>query len=115
MNKLGRDGEEAALAFLKKAGFTILDINYKTVFGEVDIIGRDRGVTVFIEVKARSSIAFGHPFEAVTKKKQERLKRLALFYMKQKKKELPLRFDVLSISFAGGKPSIEHIRDAFEV
>ncbi|TAN39307.1 MAG: YraN family protein [Nitrospirae bacterium] len=115
MNKLGRDGEEAALVFLKKTGYTIIDTNYKTVFGEVDIIARDRGVTVFIEVKARSSIAFGHPFEAVTRKKQEKLKKLALFYMKQKKKELPLRFDVLSINISGGKTSIDHIRDAFEV
>ncbi|MBI5100871.1 MAG: YraN family protein [Nitrospirae bacterium] len=115
MNRVGKEGEETALVYLKKAGFNILATNYKTVFGEIDIIALDRHITVFIEVKTRSSNAFGHPFEAVTPKKQEKMKRLALYYMKQKKRELPLRFDVLSISVSGSQKKIEHIRDAFEV
>ncbi len=115
MNKIGQEGEDAALAFLEKAGYRIIDTNYRTTFGEVDIIAKDRGTTVFIEVKARSSSVFGYPFEAVTRKKQEKLKKLALFYMKQQRKELPLRFDILSICVSGSEKHIEHIRDAFEV
>ena len=101
------------MEFLKRAGYRILSTNYRTVFGEVDIIARDRDATVFVEVKSRSGSAFGYPFEAVTPKKQEKIRRVALYYMKQMKKEIPVRFDVLSITTEDGKEAIEHIRDAF--
>jgi putative endonuclease len=113
MNTLGKQGEAAALAFLEQAGYRILATNYKTVFGEVDIIAMEHGTTIFVEVKARSGSAYGHPFEAVTPKKQEKIRKVALFYMKQKKKEIPVRFDVLSINIEDGKNRIEHIIDAF--
>jgi len=109
----GREGEQAALIFLGKAGYRILATNYKTVFGEVDIIAQDKGTTVFVEVKSRASNAFGQPFEAVTPRKQEKIRKVALFYMKQQKQELPVRFDVLSINIAGAEKTIEHIKDAF--
>lgn len=113
MNTIGAQGEEAALAFLKKAGYRILATNYKTVFGEVDIIAMENGTTVFVEVKSRSGSAFGFPFEAVTPKKQDKIRKVALYYMKQKKEEIALRFDVLSINISGGESAIEHIKDAF--
>jgi len=113
MNLLGRQGEAAALAFLQQAGYSILATNYKTVFGEVDIIAMEKGTTVFVEVKSRSGSAYGHPFEAVTPRKQEKIRKVALFYMKQKKGEIPVRFDVLSIHIEDGQNKIEHIIDAF--
>ncbi|MDA8083181.1 MAG: YraN family protein [Nitrospiraceae bacterium] len=113
MNIIGKQGEAAALAFLRKSGYHIIATNYKTCFGEVDIIAKEKNVTIFVEVKSRSGSAFGHPFEAVTPKKQEKIRKVALFYMKQKKVEIPVRFDVLSINIAGGEEKIEHIRDAF--
>ncbi|MBA4371940.1 MAG: YraN family protein [Thermodesulfovibrio sp.] len=113
MNTVGKQGEAAALAFLLQAGYSILATNYKTVFGEVDIIARDKDITVFVEVKSRSGSAFGFPFEAVTPRKQAKIRKVALFYMKQKKKEIPLRFDVLSINIENGQSRIEHIIDAF--
>lgn len=113
MNIIGAQGEAAALTFLKQTGYRILATNYKTVFGEVDIIAMDNGTTVFVEVKSRSGSAFGHPFEAVTPKKQEKIRKVALFYMKQKKQEIPVRFDVLSINIEDGQNKIEHIIDAF--
>ncbi len=113
MNILGRQGEAAALAFLEKAGYSILATNYKTVFGEVDIIALEKGTTVFVEVKSRSGSAYGHPFEAVTPRKQEKIRKVALYYMKQKKREIPVRFDVLSINIEDGQSRIEHIIDAF--
>ncbi len=115
MNRLGKQGEYLAISFLKKKGYAIVEKNFRTVFGEVDIIAKDRHAIVFVEVKARSDIAFGYPFEAVHPKKREKIRKVALSYMKRFKKELPARFDVLSIHFEHGEQHIEHIQDAFEV
>ncbi len=111
--RLGKKGEEIALDYLKRNGFRILERNYRTRYGEVDIIAEENGTLVFIEVKTRSNDLFGHPVEAVTKEKQERIKRLALFYLRNLKREMPVRFDVISINLES-LPDIEHIRYAFE-
>ena len=115
MNTLGKDGENIAAAFLKKKGFRIIEKNYRTAFGEIDIIAQDRDVIVFVEVKTRSDTAFGYPFEAVNPKKREKIRKVALCFMKRQKKESPARFDVMSITRARGETRIEHIQDAFEV
>jgi len=111
----GKSGEEAAFAFLKKKGFRVLEKNYRTPVGEIDIIANDRGTLVFIEVKTRTGISFGRPFEAVDRRKRERMKKVALWYMKKLRREVPARFDVLSILSEEGGMRIEHIPDAFEV
>ncbi|SRR6266498_1856746 len=115
MNTLGKEGEDAAVVFLRKKGYRIIEKNYKTVFGEIDIIARDKDVIVFVEVKTRADRSFGHPFEAVHPKKREKIKRVALCFLKKIKSEPPARFDVLSVSAEGGSMKIEHIVDAFEV
>ena len=115
MNTLGKEGEDIAAAFLKKKGFRIIEKNYRTAFGEIDIIAQDRGVIVFVEVKTRSDITFGYPFEAVNPKKREKISKVALCFMKRQKKEFPSRFDVMSITRDRGETRIEHIQDAFEV
>lgn len=74
---LGRRGEDLAAQFLSDAGYTIIDRNWRCPRGEIDLVARDGNDTVFIEVKTRSSTAFGHPFEAITTQKLARLKRLA--------------------------------------
>ena len=114
MNTLGREGEVIALEFLRKKGYRILEKNYRTVFGEIDIIARDREVLVFIEVKTRAGTTFGYPFEAVNPKKREKIRKVALCYLKKQKNESPARFDVLSITRDRGETRIEHIQDAFE-
>jgi len=116
MNPLGSEGEDLAVRFLQKKGYRIVARNYKTPVGEIDIIARDGDTIVFIEVKTRTDISFGYPFEAVNKRKRQKLKNLALLYLKRQGKEFPVRFDVLSIFCMGnGKKDIEHIKDAFEV
>jgi len=116
MRALGSEGEDLAVKFLKKNGYRILSRNYKTPIGEIDIIAKDGNTTVFIEVKTRTNDFFGYPFEAVNKGKRQKLKNLALLYLKKQGKELPVRFDVLSITCAeNGNKKIEHIKDAFEV
>ena len=115
MNSLGKEGEEFAVRFLKKEGYRIIDKNYRTPFGEIDIIADDGGVLVFIEVKTRSGDIFGFPFEAVDRKKRDTIRKVALCYLKKIRKEPAARFDVLSIDFEGGKKKVAHIKDAFEV
>lgn len=115
MRSLGKAGEDAAVSYLKRKGYRILERNYRTVFGEVDIIAMDGGVFVFTEVKTRSDGSFGLPFEAVGARKRERMRKVALSYLKRMKKEVPARFDVVSISVEVGRESITHIKDAFDV
>lgn len=104
-----------AVAFFRRKGYRIVEKNYRTFFGEIDIIARDGNVLVFIEVKTRTDDSFGSPSEAVNKRKREKIRKVALTFMKKLRKEVPARFDVLSIEKAGAGHRIEHIEDAFEV
>jgi putative endonuclease len=114
MRLLGSKGENLAAAFLKKKGYKILSRNYKTPFGEIDIVAKDGETLVFVEVKTRADKSFGEPFEAVNCRKREKLRKVALSYLKNCcKNDLPSRFDVMSIQ-AGDKNEVEHIIDAFE-
>ena len=74
---LGRRGEDLAAQFLADAGYTVIDRNWRCARGEIDLVALDGNDTVFVEVKTRSSTAFGHPFEAITTQKLARLRRLA--------------------------------------
>lgn len=111
--QFGIQAEDAAASFLAQKNYEIVARNYRTACGEADIIARYRGTLVFVEVKARGSHAFGQPFEAVDFRKQERLRRIALLYLKTIGKEVPLRFDVISISALKGELYIDHIEGAF--
>lgn len=109
---LGNRGEELAVKYLKKRGFKILERNFRTPLGEVDIIAEDRQILVFVEVKTRSDDSFGHPFEAVDNRKRERMKRIALLYLKDSGMERQVRFDVVSVELRDGE-RINHIVEAF--
>jgi putative endonuclease len=116
MKILGIKGENLAVTFLKEKGYRIIARNYKTYIGEIDIIAQDGNTMVFIEVKTRADELFGQPFEAVNRKKQHKMKNVALLYMKRHERNFPVRFDVISIFYReNGKKEIEHIMDAFEV
>ena len=113
MEPLGPRGEEIAVRHLKAKGCKILHRNYRTPLGEADIIVKDGEMLVFVEVKARSSDAFGQPFEAVNHRKQEKLKKIALYYLKHQQIESPVRFDIVSIISRNGRDEVEHIEEAF--
>src|SRR4030065_2246295 len=116
MKTLGINGENLAVTFLKEKGYRIITRNYKSCIGEIDIIARDGNTIVFIEVKTRATELFGQPFEAVNRKKQHKMKNVALLYMKKYERNFPARFDVVSIFYrANGMKEIDHIIDAFEV
>jgi len=112
---LGKKGEELAREYLKKHGYKIVEQNYKTPFGEIDIIAQDNNTLVFIEVKTRESIEFGLPFESVNKMKRRKIANVALSYLKRFQDLPPCRFDVLSIYYKNAIPEFELIKDAFEV
>lgn len=115
-NELGKKGEKLAVRYLKKQGYKIIEINYKTKLGEIDIIALDRNTLVFIEVKSRISQKQGLPQEAINKRKQQQIQKVAEFYLKQKSlKHLNCRFDVISVLFFDYNPEITLIKDAFWV
>ncbi len=113
--QLGKKGEQLAATYLQENGFQIIKRNYRQKCGEVDIIVSKKDTLIFVEVKTRSSLLFGQPFEAVTKEKQRQLKRVALDFMTRNKiKDRAVRFDVISILLAKKcAPQIEHLKNCF--
>jgi putative endonuclease len=112
---LGKAGEDRAARFLAKQGYKILERNYRVPSGEIDLIALHQGEVVFVEVKTRTSDAFGAPELAVTPRKQRQMVKAALGYIKYKKlHQVPCRFDVVAINEASEK-EIELIQNAFEV
>jgi putative endonuclease len=109
----GKKGEDLAADFLAGKGYKILYRNYRTPLGEADMIISDNEVLAFVEVKARTSNTFGEPFEAVDFRKQKKIRKIALYYLKLHKLEKRVRFDVVSIVSNNGKEEITHIIEAF--
>lgn len=115
--QLGRIGEQAAVAHLEARGYRILARNFRCALGEIDLIAAQGDVTVFVEVKSRSTDEFGPPFEAITRLKQRRLMRLATFYLKGKSRvDRPARFDAVSVTIRpdGYVEGVELLVDAFQ-
>jgi putative transposase len=112
--QLGDQGEDLAAAALQKQGYKILERNYVTPLGEIDLIARQGKTLVVVEVKTRRGSNFGTPQEAVHTGKQGRLRRLADYYLKAKRLTgSPVRFDVVAVTLAGDEPQVEIIPDAF--
>ncbi len=107
---LGKKGEKLVEEYLKKQGCRILHRNFRTPFGEADIIAQDGDEIAFIEVKARTSSKYGAPKEAVGKEKQRRYRKIAQVYWLKIGEEPNARFDVAEV-FADG--SIEYYKYAF--
>jgi len=114
--QFGRTSEAVAARFLKKRRYKILETNFRTRLGEVDIIAKDGDTIAFIEVKARTSDHFGNPKGAVTLQKQRKISMAALQYLKATdQSDAKARFDVVSISSRSDPPAIEIIKNAFEL
>ena len=115
---IGRQGESAAAAYLKKKKYRIVAMNYGYRFGEIDLIAADRSCLVFAEVKLRRSDAFARAAEFVDLRKQARLTAAAELWLSQHETELQPRFDVIEIYAPEGeqtrKPVINHLEDAFQ-
>ena len=116
--ELGARGEALAERALKKDGYKIVERNYRSRFGEIDIIAIDKDTLVFIEVKTRSNKAYGTPGEAVDKRKQGRIIKSSMEYLTQvwKGREPHSRYDVVTVEVepgSGEKLRAEIIKDAF--
>lgn len=112
---LGKEGEDRAAQFLMKQGYRILERNYSTRSGEIDLIALHEGVVVFVEVKTRTNAAYGAPELAVTPRKRQRMVKAALGYIKYKKlHQVPCRFDVVAIA-PEREQEVELIQNAFEM
>ena len=97
-SSLGKQGEQIARNFLRKKGYSILESNYKTRLGEIDIIATDKGTVCFVEVKLSNSPKFGLPQERVCSFKQRQLSKVALQFLKTNDLlNKRSRFDVVSI------------------
>lgn len=112
--EIGGLGEAEAARFLKKRGYKIIEKNFYSPFGEIDIIARDGEYYVFIEVKQRKSEAFGGAAAAVNSHKIKRIRRTAELYLQQHNITSAVRFDVVLIhGDIAGQKNIEVIKNAF--
>lgn len=107
---LGVKGEMLAKQFLIEKGYKILDKNYKTKVGEIDIIAMINDILVFVEVKDRQTKRFGMPREAITPYKQQKIRTVAMQYLSSKRMtNMKVRFDCVEIL----GDTITHIENAF--
>lgn len=112
---LGEWGEEQAVQYLRRQGLKILERNYRTPVGEIDIIARSKKELLFVEVKTRRGTGFGLPQEAVGLRKQQQIIRTAQWYLKEENhSKLQPRFDVVAILCQSDENvTIQHLTDAF--
>lgn len=114
--RLGDAGEELAVKHLRKIGYKILERNFRTRSGEIDIIAKHKGQIVFAEVKTRQNRRFGHPKLAVTTNKQRKISMVALTYLKKHYSlQTRARFDVVTVQSSQNGPIIDIIPNAFEL
>ncbi len=97
--KIGRFGEDEAEKYLRKSHFEIIERNFRTHCGEIDIIARNSQYIIFAEVKTRNQNAISHPSAWVDLKKQKRIVMTACEYLEKNPTELQPRFDVIELIY----------------
>ena len=116
-NTLGAWGEEKAARFLTEWGYTVLERNFHSRYGEIDLIAEDGEFLVFVEVKLRASVSHGLPEETVTPRKQEKLRLTAEIYLQTHETNKQPRFDVVALYAKDGMETcplpVRHIKNAF--
>jgi putative endonuclease len=111
MTRTGASAEDAAARYLEERGLKVLARNYRCRFGEIDLIARDGKALVFVEVRYRSSAAFGGAIESITSAKRAKLLKTARHYMAAQNEFPACRFDAVLLNGDTGRA--EWIRDAF--
>ena len=110
--EVGATGEDRAADYLVRQGYRIVERNYRCKLGELDLIARDRGVLVFVEVRSRRSAEFGSALDAVNWHKRRKVTRVAMSYLAYRKPRfVEARFDVVAIT----GPELVHIKDAWRL
>jgi putative endonuclease len=111
---IGRYGEDRAATYLQDRGYEIIERNWRSRAGEIDLIARENDRLVFVEVKTRTGSGYGHPFEAITQVKVARMRRLVADWCSSR--QLPaikVRLDAISVLITGGRVFIEHLKEVF--
>lgn len=112
--EIGKKGEEMAVAYLRKRGFKIIATNWHFHHLEIDIIAQDGNELVFVEVKTRTSAAFGNPEDAISNQKIKRILDAAEAYIEKHDITQDARFDVMAILIPEySSPQLEYFEDAF--
>ena len=111
--KRGKEGEQLTEDFLKEKGYVVLERNYRYKKSEIDLVVSQDNWLIFVEVKTRSSNAFGYPEDFVEKSQQEKIFEGALHYMDAKDWLGNVRYDIVAVDLSTGIPEITHIEDAF--
>ena len=112
----GQKAETIAVRQLEKAGYEIITRNYRNRIGEIDIVARDGQTLVFVEVKARRTLRYGHPKHALTRAKRRKVSMVALEYLKSTgQNSAKARFDVVAITAPSYEPQVEIIKNAFDL
>lgn len=113
---LGKSGEDLAVRYLRRKKYRIIERNFRSRLGEIDIIACHDKTLVFCEVKTRTNKAYGHPFESVTAHKQKKIRQVAEVYLATSKalqRFHSVRFDVISVLSEGPSVDVVHIENAF--
>lgn len=112
----GKQAEDLACHYLNQQGLSLLERNYTTRFGEIDLVMRDRDTTVFVEVRYRKRSDVVDPLSSIDLRKQHKLIRTARAYLQQQRNltDAPARFDVIAITERESQHQIQWIKNAFE-
>jgi putative endonuclease len=111
--KTGNEGEQLAADFLIAKGFEMVRRNYRYKHSEIDLIVKKGNWLIFVEVKTRTSHAFGYPEQFVDRNKVKTILYGALNYMHEINWQGNVRYDIVAVSIRNGKPELHHIEDAF--
>ncbi len=112
--EIGIEGENIAIRYLVRQGYQIIEKNYRSKFGEIDIVVKDKNTIVFVEVKTRSNLAYGRPVEAINYKKINHLRHTAQQYIQWKGlNDCGCRFDAIEVLLGSlyTKPKVNHIQN----
>ncbi|MBS3741028.1 MAG: YraN family protein [Candidatus Cloacimonetes bacterium] len=113
--KLAKFGEDIAAKYLKHNGYKILERNYHSVYGEIDIICQKDAQLIFVEVKTRRSNKYGSPLEAITESKKQKIIKASYEYIADRDLELPMRYDVITIKYipSDDNYAFKHMKNVF--
>ncbi|MDH5435130.1 MAG: YraN family protein [Gammaproteobacteria bacterium] len=113
----GKMAEDSALSYLQKKGLKLIERNFNSTYGEIDLVMNENKVTVFVEVRYRKNTTYGSAADTVDYRKQSKLASTAMFYLQKNKPaaKRPCRFDVVSITGHPEQGDIQWIPNAFEV
>ena len=112
-NELGKKGEQLAIDYLIKNEYQVLEVNYRFLKAEVDVIAQKENVLAVVEVKTRATDYFGDPQDFVNPKKIKLLLSAIDYYVIKKDLEVEVRFDIIAIIHKNNTTKIEHLEDAF--